>query len=122
MRRENDIAIAVGIGINIGEGEIPPELSGIASSIGNISGREDELVLGIVKRLIEHIESDDPLSHVAEYKKRLMLVGEEVNILRGGEVCDNGIVIGVDDSLGLIIDTPHGREIMRSGEISIRKR
>ena len=121
VRCEDCYAIAVGIGINIGEGEMPEELRGIASSIGAIEGRETELILSIVKGLLDHVKEPDKERYVPEYKKRLMLVGENVNILRGGMIVGCGTVVGVDDDLGLIIDTPRGREIMYSGEISIRK-
>ena len=114
--------VIVGIGINIGEENFPEELQGIAASIGDICGKEEQLVARIAHRLLEHAKSPENRSYMVEYRKRFMLLGERVNLLSCGEIVDEGVVAGVDDDGGLLF-IPDGKdqaEVIRSGEISVR--
>ena len=119
---KNVFGVIVGIGINIGEDNFPEELRGIAASIGDISGREEEIVCGIVRSLLKHAASPEDRGYMAEYRKRLMMVGERVDLLSCGEIVDAGTVAGVDDDGGLLF-VPNGKDeavVIRSGEISVR--
>ena len=118
----NTVAIIVGIGINIGEENFPEELCGIAASIGNIDGKEESLVSGIAQRLLDHSSAPEDRGYMTEYRKRLMMLGESVNLLNCGEIIDEGTVVGVDDAGGLLF-VPTGQDqavVVRSGEISVR--
>lgn len=54
-----------------------------------------------------------------EYRRRLTLTGHRVYATRGSEQTE-GIVRGVDDAFGLILDTADGVRILHSGEVSVR--
>jgi BirA family biotin operon repressor/biotin-[acetyl-CoA-carboxylase] ligase len=115
-------AVIVGIGINIGEDDFPEELRDIASSIGNICGKEEELIADIASGLVSHLGMPDDRGYMAEYRKRFMLMGEEVNLLQNGDVTGSGRVVGVDDDGGLLIahDGDSKGVSIRSGEVSVR--
>ena len=56
-----------------------------------------------------------------EYRRRSMLTGQEVEILRGGTVVP-AKALGIDDDFGLIVEYPDGRqEHLGSGDVSVRK-
>ena len=119
---KDTVAIVVGIGINIGEENFPEELRGIAASIGDISGKEERLVAEIAQGILNHANTPEDRSYMIEYRKRLMMVGERVDLLRCGEIIDAGTVLGVDDDGGLLF-LPDGKDqsvVVRSGEISLR--
>ena len=116
------VAVVVGIGINIGEDEFPDELRDIASSIGDIEGKEELLVAEIVGELLKHSRAPEDKSYMAKYRERFMLKDVEVNILRDGEIVGSGRVLGVDDDGGLLL-MPDGKSepiVVYSGEVSVR--
>ena len=115
-------AVAVGIGINTGESDFPDEIKDIASSIEDIGAGEGSLISLIVKKLLEYAKNPADKSFMAEYRARFMLEGKSVvlSMADGDEKC--GKVVGVDDEGGLIIDVDGGREVIRSGSVSVRVR
>ena len=113
-------AVAVGIGINTGDGDFPEELRNIASSIGDIGSSAKTLVALIVKRLIDHARDPADRSYMDDYRERFMLSGKDVVLSMIGGDEKLGRVVGVDDEGGLIIDTSCGREVIKSGSISVR--
>lgn len=116
-------AVIVGIGINIGDDTFPEELKNIASSIGDIGGNEDGLIAKITDALLFHSRFPEDRSYMAEYRKRFMLEGEQVDFLQNGEKVGSGRVVGVDDD-GSLIYVPDGKNeavALRSGEVSVRK-
>lgn len=115
-------AVIIGIGINTGEIDFPDELKDIASSIGDVSGRETELVCRIVKRLTAFFSSPYDRSYMEDYRKRFMLQDKHIDLFVGGERVDSGVVTGVDDDGGLIYfsDSQNKSITVRSGEVSIK--
>ncbi len=119
------VAVIVGIGINVGEDDFPEELRGIASTIGRISeGQKREIVESIADALHVHAENPQSLEYMEEYRARFMLLGEQVDLFSAGEVIARGKVEGVSDDGGLIFrrEGSDDAEIIRTGEISVRKR
>lgn len=120
---EGYVAVIVGVGINVGEVDFPEALRGIASTVGDIGGKENLLVSDIAKRLLAFASDPCDRSYMAEYRRRFMLTGETVNILRDGEIACVGRVEGVDDDGGLLL-IPLGESeaiAVRSGEVSVRR-
>ena len=115
-------AVIVGIGINTGNCDFPPELKNIASSIGDISGKEASLVDDIVKKLLIQAQAPLDRSYMTEYRKRFAWLGADVDLLSNGETVASGKVLGIDDDGGLIF-LPHGEaqaKTVTSGEISLK--
>lgn len=113
-------AVIVGIGINIGEDDFSSELASIASSIGEISEEQKkEIVFRIAEGLL-----DGDSDIMDEYRKRFMLGGERVELFSAGESLGCGRVLGVSDDGGLIFlrDGNAEAEIIKTGEVSVRKR
>ena len=74
----------------------------------------------IARGLLDKTDSD----YMSEYRKRFMLCGERVELFSAGESLGCGTVMGVDDGGGLIFlrDGKHETEIIRTGEVSVRKK
>lgn len=116
-------AIIVGIGINAGDIDFPEALKGIAASVGNIEGRENELISHIVNGLLKQAKEPKDRAYMNGYRQRFMLEGEQVTLYKGGEIAGEGKVLGVTDDGGLVFnrDGEHETEIIHSGEVTVRK-
>ena len=81
---------------------------------------KNELIELIARGLIYVSE----LEYMVEYRKRFMLEGERVELFSAGESLGFGTVLGVDDTGGLILiyDGEKDARIIRTGEVSVRKR
>ena len=117
-------AVIVGIGINLGEDDFPEELRSVASSIGDIDGKEELLISNVAKRISLHGEAPENREYMQAYRKRFMLDGETVDLIRGGERIMSGRVVGVDDDGGLLLIPDGESDVMSisSGEVSVRKK
>jgi BirA family biotin operon repressor/biotin-[acetyl-CoA-carboxylase] ligase len=117
-------AIIVGIGINTGDVDFPDELKGIAATVGDVNGMENEIIAHIVSELLRL--SDDPVSreYMKGYRKRFMLRDEYVTLFSCGEAIGEGRVLDVTDDGGLIFlrDGKTEPEVIHSGEITVRRR
>lgn len=115
-------AIIVGIGINVGEIDFPPELCGIAASVGDVDGRESEIIAAVSDKLMFQASHPESRAYMSGYRRRFMLDGKRVLLYRGGELEGEGQVLGVDDDGGLIF-LPDGESIpitIRTGEVTLR--
>lgn len=116
----------VGIGINVAHpaDDFPPELRGIAGAVFDVLPKKGDiknrLCAEILNNLYGFYENLTERTFMAEYKRRSILVGRAVNIIRS-----NGIVkataTGIDDSARLLVRYEDGSEgVVSAGEVSIR--
>ncbi len=123
MRVGDRVAVIVGLGINFGSLEFPDELKGIAASAGDIDDESREVLIAeITDKLLSHSADPKNRGYMIEYRRRFMLEGESVELIRAGESVGNGKVLGVSDDGGLIF-LPEGEEKsveIHTGEVSIR--
>lgn len=118
--------IAVGIGINLTTAAFPSGLRAPAISLAEALPPHKQIRAGFLcgsavrelRTLVEGRNLTAPAT-LAEYRRRLILTGRQVTATRGEEV-RTGIVRGVDDAYGLLLDTPEGPVVLHSGEISVR--
>lgn len=121
-----DFAV-VGIGINCAQkaGDFPEDIQNIATSLGEITGKEVDIpqltaatlasLVAMSKQLLSHREEI-----LAQYRSDCVTLGKEISVVtptsvRYGIACD----IGPDG--GLVVDFFDGkRETVHSGEVSIR--
>ena len=113
-------AVVIGVGINVGEGEFPEELIGIASSIGEIGSDRGRLISQIADRLLDIAKNPADTSYMEDYRARFMLRGKQVELIGVDGGARLGRVLGVEDDGGLIIEGDGGREVIRSGSVSVR--
>ena len=115
-----------GIGINIYEpdGGFPEEIRDVAGAVLDKKEKNarNKLASELIKAFFELYRSIDSNSYFAEYKKRLIWTGEEINLIKGGKTTP-ALMLGVDEECRLIVRYEDGREDkISSGEISIRKK
>ena len=115
-----------GIGINVYEpqGGFPDEIKDIAGAL--LDKPDDDvrnrLAAGIIMRFMKYYRELSRNTFMQGYRDRLIWRGEEINIIRGSEVFPARL-IDVDEQCRLITERTDGsREVVSSGEISIRKR
>ena len=111
-----------GIGVNVGKMSFPEELSGIATSIGNVCGQEiskNQLIAGICNNMEVLYDQLADGGFMEEYRARSNVIGKRITVIRGAERY-SARALDIDDQGGLVVETQSGMETVRSGEISIR--
>ena len=116
----------LGIGINLlkPENDFPEEIRDRAGALFTDDADGDfrcRLVAEILNRFMANYRNLTEKRFLEEYRRRSMLTGQEVEILRGGTVVP-AKALGIDDDFGLIVEYPDGRqEHLGSGDVSVRK-
>ena len=117
--------IVVGVGVNFTTPKTgyPDE---IAQSAGSIFRERDSditrnrLAAEIINRLFDAIYICDKQAILAEYKKRLIMLGERVTVTKMHETYE-ATAIDIDESGGLIVKKETGElKTLISGEISVK--
>jgi BirA family transcriptional regulator, biotin operon repressor / biotin---[acetyl-CoA-carboxylase] ligase len=104
----------VGIGLNVSTtgDEFPPELRGVATSLGAAAPIDE--VLAALLRALERWLSAPPAEVLSQLRVRDALRGKRLRWDDG-----SGVAAGIDDSGALIVDTPAGRERLDAGEVHL---
>lgn len=115
----------VGIGVNVGKMEFPEELKEIATSVSNECGRNisrNVLAAEILKELAYWYPSLWDGSFLTESRERSILLGKEILVVdavaEGGSYAARAI--DLDDMGHLLIERGGNRQVLNSGEVSIR--
>lgn len=124
--RPGETYIAVGIGINLTTAAFPTDLRAPAISLSEVLPPDTPIdpsrlcgrVAGELLSLLDCRALTAPET-LEEYRRRLILYGRRVTAVRGKETWE-GVVRGVDDAYGLLLDTSSGLLTLCSGEVSIR--
>jgi BirA family biotin operon repressor/biotin-[acetyl-CoA-carboxylase] ligase len=112
----------LGVGVNVctREGEFPPELRDIATSIAASATSANapalEAVLALLTRALEARLAESPKTIVAGWRKRDALDGERIRWQNG-----EGVAEGIDDDGALIVRTDSGRVFLDAGEVHLRR-
>jgi BirA family transcriptional regulator, biotin operon repressor / biotin---[acetyl-CoA-carboxylase] ligase len=118
--QEGWAVLGVGVNVSTGEGEFPPELRDIATSIAAAADRADVPALDdFLALLIESLEtwlSDKPKAIVAAWRERDALEGQRVQWQSG-----DGVAEGINEDGALIVRTPSGRVFLDAGEVHLRR-
>lgn len=121
-------SIVVGIGINCAPPncDLPDEIKDIYGFIpGGFSYSRNQLTAEVISRVMELCSSieDGDYSFIEEYRRRSMIIGNKINIFKGGLNHDpiKATAIDIDKFGGLIVKYENGKtETLTSGEVSIR--
>lgn len=117
----------VGIGVNVLKCAFPKELKGIATTLEEESGKQvsrNKLAADILREMHElyrelgRAEGGLPSYH-EEYVRRSIVLGKEVMVHAGAQAYP-AKAVGIDENIGLIVETKEGRRTLDSGEVSVR--
>lgn len=117
--------IVLGVGINLAppKGGFPKDIETIAGALLDTPNINiaNKIIVKTISNFFEmySYENFRNRAFYAEYDKRLMLKGQNVNYTENGEV-KHGTVLGIDHSFNLIIKPENGEPIhLLSGEVTI---
>lgn len=119
---EGGLAYAiVGIGINLLPAALPPELSGIATAIGEHTAPPSLAVMAaaLLDRFYLELPTFWSGSFLEEYRRRSVVIGRRVRAIDGErEVV--GVAEAIEDDGALRLATDAGTVFLRAGEVSIK--
>lgn len=113
----------LGIGINVGKIEFPEELKNIATSVCNeckYTVTRNELIVEILKELEYWYPSLQDGSFLKESRERSLLLGKEILVVGTGESGYQAKALDLDDMGHLWIEKAGKKELLHSGEVSIK--
>lgn len=114
--------VIVGIGINVEGLEFPEEIKNVATSLEKELGQapdKEDLLKWIIREFEELYVTLPNSSYMEEYRKRSMVLGKKIRVIQEQNSYEAN-VLGIDDRAGLVIESANGREVLSSGEITIR--
>lgn len=124
---DGDIRHAVvGVGLNLTQELFPPELADKAISLRMAGAGVTRprmtaaLIRHLTDLLVERAAYEAmPGELMDELRRRSCTLGREIKLVdRQGETL--GFAVDLDQEGGLIVDTPQGRRVVSSGEVSVR--
>lgn len=113
----------VGIGINLAEPKqgFPTEIAEIAGAIGaEDADIKSKLVGEILTYFIYHYRKLEEKLFFADYKERLLYLGEEITVIRG-ESTFSAKALDIDPNFRLIVEKQGEKLTLESGEVTTRK-
>ncbi len=116
--------LAIGVGVNLGTHDFPAELEGIATSLcssfsESLRARLTCRIAANVFDIYERVRSGDR-SFMDEYRRRSAVLGKQITFTKNG-VTKSGVATEINDEGHLtVILYDKSREILLSGEISVR--
>ncbi len=119
--------MVVGIGVNVWAGEFPAELSQKACALkpaaithGEGFVARNRLIAEVINEMMKLLENIESREFINEYRKRSVVIGKDILILRGNDNI-TAKALDVDDNGGLVVRFEDGStQTLTSGEISIR--
>ena len=112
----------VGIGINVNRMVFPPELKGIATSIGNETGTapdRNRLIAEILNELDALYGDLETGAFLAESRRRSNVIGRTVTVMEGGRKYP-ARALDIDSQGRLVIETEAGKACLNYGEVSLK--
>ena len=116
------VILGIGMNLNPPQGGYPSELKNIAGSIfeSNEDFNANKLVADTVNEFFALYKDLYSKTTSNEYKKRMLLMGEEINYTQNGEQ-KSGVVAGIDEAFRLIIKNENCDPLhLQSGEVTIK--
>ncbi|MBQ1183949.1 MAG: biotin--[Clostridia bacterium] len=111
-------SIIVGIGVNITTDKFPNEIKNTATSL-NQAVDKNNLLLSIVKHLLELISGLPQRTFLPKYKQKSMVIGKDVCFIKDG-ISKEGIAVDINQNGALVVQTADGLETLSTGEITLR--
>jgi BirA family biotin operon repressor/biotin-[acetyl-CoA-carboxylase] ligase len=118
--QEGWAVLGVGVNVSTREGDFPPELrdiaTSIAASIDSANAPALDSVLAFLTESLEARLADKPKAIVATWRERDALAGQPVQWQSG-----EGVAEGINDAGALVVQTPSGRVFLDAGEVHLRR-
>ncbi len=112
--------LIVGVGVNLYPTDYPADIADIAAPLN--AGRVDRtrLVARIVDRLLECLSGLSEGAHLDTYRRHSMVIGREITYTQNG-ISLTARAIDIDEDGWLVIEHAHRtRDLLNSGEITVR--
>ena len=120
----NYLVVGIGINTRLPEKGFPEELRSVAgAAFGNarIPELRCRLTAEVLDRLVAYCDHLLEKQWFEEYKKRSLVLGKEISILRPGQDPEPAVALDLDENCALVVRTADGAvRHLNSGEISIR--
>jgi BirA family transcriptional regulator, biotin operon repressor / biotin---[acetyl-CoA-carboxylase] ligase len=118
--QEGWAVLGVGVNVSTREGDFPPELRDVATSIAAAVNSAnapalDELLQAVTEALDARL-ADKPKAIVAAWRERDALEGRKVQWQSG-----EGVAEGINEDGALVVRTPSGRVSLDAGEVHLRR-
>ena len=112
-------AVVLGIGINVGVTDFPAELTSIATSLGNEGFRltREDVAAAFLNELEMALRD---VTAMDEYRRRNLVVGREVTVLRGSDTYAAIVEAITDEGHLVVTDENKNTHTLSSGEVSVR--
>lgn len=112
--------LIVGVGINLYPCDYPAEIADIATHLNAGKIDRNRLVAAIVDRLLECLSGLESGAHLDTYRRHSMVIGRDITYLRGG-ITTEARAIDIDEDGWLVVEHKDGtRDVLNSGEITVR--
>ena len=113
--------VVIGIGINCSTEVFPEELNGIASSLHTEGISRSRLAAVLRRQLLYHLDRLDDPAMMQKYREDSIVLGHEITYVKNGTAY-TAYAVDINEEGNLIAELPdHTREMLQSGEISIRR-
>jgi BirA family biotin operon repressor/biotin-[acetyl-CoA-carboxylase] ligase len=115
-------AVTIGIGINVNWpiAEMPVQIAASATSLAELAGERVDrgaLLATLLDRLDAELSAVEAgATPLDRYRAACRTLGSRVTVEVGPRSIE-GLALAVDDSGALVVETPHGRETVTSGEV-----
>ncbi len=110
-------SVVVGIGINLTTDDFPEDIRVKAGSLGTPIAR-NRIAAEVIAQLYRCLERSRE-ENLEDYKAHSLVLGREVHFIKNNEQ-RSGKAIDIDEKGQLIVITDKGREVLNSGEISVK--
>lgn len=120
--RIDTVVVGIGINYHLPEEGFPEEIEATAGSVCPTDRRipRNTLAAAIIQELYELYEGLPDKTYMEDYRRWSNVLGKEVRFTSGTE-WEYGTAVDIDDDGGLIIEKKDGkRQILRTGEITLR--
>jgi BirA family transcriptional regulator, biotin operon repressor / biotin---[acetyl-CoA-carboxylase] ligase len=118
------VLLGIGLNLNLGSKDIPPELSGKATSVLIATGRKCDRVqfadrlFNLLDLRFKEVEAGGFSAVRNVYERYFALSGRKVTV-RDGHMATTGIVRGIDADGALILETGNGLNRILTGDVSL---
>lgn len=120
--RIDTVVVGIGINYHVPEVGFPEELKATAGTVCPENGGipRNTLAASVIQELYELYEGLSDKTYMEDYRRWSNVLGKEVRFTSGTE-WEYGMAVDIDDNGGLIVEQKDGkRQILRTGEITLR--